>query len=395
MTGKQIIQIMDDDRRLFYLSANKFKSFYVSTTRPFYLESGADVGQELGIAVRSELIRAGQDDVDAYQLPFELSNHQPVTAGKWASLMKQAEIPSIRVSLDPLSSHDSDQGSFVRTPNSTPEASDDEAPSDKISLGPASSDRLSRRPPGPQRYSSSRKEDQLQTDSSSTAKADDKGFILLSSETTTLNKPEYSFELSTDEWLVTVEEYFDVSLRVPESFVWLKFRSTLVSKCLGALAMIMKDPTQGLARRGDGSDVDDPDFVEPPIRDTPPRFVISRTRTLEDGVRYRDPAGKDEKCKDCSRDTVYTNSASTLAHLRLSHIIGSIAEDRLHYYVVPVEVALLERRREGPQELLQTSRNMIIVILQKLVYIQDDAIYGDDFREQRVFHINCLTPPDG
>ncbi|RYP47236.1 hypothetical protein DL768_006679 [Monosporascus sp. mg162] len=414
--GEQIIQIMDNDRRLFYLPANKCK---------------------------------------------------------WASLMKQAEIPSIRVSLDPLSSHDSDQGSFVSTPNSTPEGSDDEASSDKISLGSESSGRLSRHPSGPQRYGRRTNEGQPQTDSGSTTKADNKGFILLSSETTTLNKlnkkvppflswlseakagqprnvakgfkegiirtelkiirldeKAYSDDLledlyqafdatdvyhmaaqlsfdqfeqervglngskgcrslntlsnfSTDEWLVTMEEYFDVSLRVLESFVWVKFRSTLVSKCLGALAMIMKDPTQGLAKREDSSDVDDPDFVEPPIRDTPPKFVISRTRTLEDGVRYRDPAGKDEKCKDCNRGTVYTNFESALAHLRLSHIIGSIAEDRLHYYVVPVEVALLERRREDQQELLQTSRNMMVAILQKLVYIQDGVIYDDDFREQR------------
>lgn len=45
--------------------------------------------------------------------------------------------------------------------------------------------------------------------------------------------------LST-EVLNTVEEYFDVSLRVLESFVSPQFRSTLVGKYLAALSMIMK-----------------------------------------------------------------------------------------------------------------------------------------------------------
>jgi hypothetical protein len=45
---------------------------------------------------------------------------------------------------------------------------------------------------------------------------------------------------STDEVLGMAEQYFTVSLRVLESFVAIKHRSTLISKCLAALAMIMK-----------------------------------------------------------------------------------------------------------------------------------------------------------
>lgn len=72
-----------------------------------------------------------------------------------------------------------------------------------------------------------------------------------------------------------------------------------------------------------------------------------------------------------------------MIHLRGRHVLGSLPEDRLRFYVIPEASALLERRREDQHELLQNSRNAMAAVLQKLVYIQDGVTYDDEFREQR------------
>ncbi|KAI0163710.1 hypothetical protein BJ166DRAFT_299445 [Pestalotiopsis sp. NC0098] len=187
--------------------------------------------------------------------------------------------------------------------------------------------------------------------------------------------------LST-EVLNTVEEYFDVSLRVLESFVSPQFRSTLVGKYLAALSMIMKDPTQGLRIRE--TDLhEDPELSDTPDQVSKTRWVISRTRIREDGLKYRGPSANDLKCNECDRGIVYDSLELAMIHLRGRHVLGSVPEDRLRFYVIPEASALLERRREDQHELLQNSRNAMAAVLQKLVYIQDGVTYDDEFREQR------------
>ncbi|KAI4593880.1 hypothetical protein KJ359_008923 [Pestalotiopsis sp. 9143b] len=187
--------------------------------------------------------------------------------------------------------------------------------------------------------------------------------------------------LST-EVLNTVEEYFDVSLRVLESFVSPQFRSTLVGKYLAALSMIMKDPTQGLHMRETNLH-EDPELSDNPDQVSKTRWVISRTRIREDGLKYRGSSANELKCSDCNRGVVYDSLELAIMHLRGRHVLGSAPEDRLRLCAIPEASALLERRREDQHELLQTSRNSMAAVLQKLVYIQDGVTYDDEFREQR------------
>ncbi|KAF6815109.1 hypothetical protein CPLU01_14228 [Colletotrichum plurivorum] len=85
----RVIRVMDEDRRLFYLPADKCRSFY-----------------ELETSVRDKM--NGEQDMSQCDLTFSLPDDEVLNASRWSSLLKLEEIPTIKVSVSVYSGDESD-----------------------------------------------------------------------------------------------------------------------------------------------------------------------------------------------------------------------------------------------------------------------------------------------
>ncbi|KAJ8129697.1 hypothetical protein O1611_g3932 [Lasiodiplodia mahajangana] len=175
-------------------------------------------------------------------------------------------------------------------------------------------------------------------------------------------------------------EFFDVSLRVLESFIPTDFPSRLTSKFLGSLSMIIKDPARG--SYFDDIDADAPD-PELPGEFVGEGWVISR-KLVSDGKLQGQLLGETgTNCKACERGVVYHNREKAATHLRRVHMLHSKSVEEMHYYLLPFSSALGERLREEYHGFFKTARDSMLSVLRKLIAIQDGVISNDEFREQR------------
>ncbi|KAK1998839.1 hypothetical protein LX36DRAFT_18104 [Colletotrichum falcatum] len=86
---------MDEDRRLFYLPADKCKSFY-----------------ELKTSVRDKM-NGPEHDLTHCDLNFSLPNDEVLNASRWSSLLKLGDIPTLKVTISFYSDDESDSKSSV------------------------------------------------------------------------------------------------------------------------------------------------------------------------------------------------------------------------------------------------------------------------------------------
>ncbi|GAB1313552.1 hypothetical protein MFIFM68171_03762 [Madurella fahalii] len=83
--GSGGIQIVDDDRRLFYIPSANLKSYY-----------------ELKVAVSDRLIKAGNDKVKNCAVHLQLPDGKELDPKTWAKVLGSDELPTLKVSLEEL-----------------------------------------------------------------------------------------------------------------------------------------------------------------------------------------------------------------------------------------------------------------------------------------------------
>ncbi|KXH30529.1 hypothetical protein CNYM01_02940 [Colletotrichum nymphaeae SA-01] len=92
-----VIQIVDEERRLFYLPADKCRSFY-----------------ELETSARDKLIQLEPNSsLDNCDLSFSLPNGEPLNASRWSSVLKLEDVPVLKLALNFYSGEDSDAESIM------------------------------------------------------------------------------------------------------------------------------------------------------------------------------------------------------------------------------------------------------------------------------------------
>ncbi|KAI3318945.1 hypothetical protein HD806DRAFT_510458 [Xylariaceae sp. AK1471] len=131
--GDRIIQVMHQDRRLLYIPSSKCKSFY-----------------ELQVAVIGKLVELGmkKDEVENNLFHLHLPNGQELSARKWITILKQRDIPLIRVSLESTVTDDSSLKSSISSKassvqsNTSDGSSDDSISLDEFQEGNASEHEL-------------------------------------------------------------------------------------------------------------------------------------------------------------------------------------------------------------------------------------------------------------
>ncbi|KAI6080998.1 hypothetical protein F4821DRAFT_40137 [Hypoxylon rubiginosum] len=157
--GDRIIQIVDQDRRLFYIPSSKCKSFY-----------------ELQVAMIHQFKRLGRADIKEYSLKFLLIDGQEITSSKWSAILKQPDLPLVKVTLSPIEVHHDDTSSLTASRHSR--TSDDDKLSLDISEPSGDSDDSSSDEGGSESDSESGSD---QDDS----KSDSMGFLLIDTESIT------------------------------------------------------------------------------------------------------------------------------------------------------------------------------------------------------------------
>ncbi|KAI1771541.1 hypothetical protein F4818DRAFT_206615 [Hypoxylon cercidicola] len=443
--GDRIIQIVDEERRLFYIPSSKCKSFY-----------------ELQVAMIHQFMRTGHDNVKEYSLHFHLQDGQEITSGKWTAILKQLDLPLIKVTLSPIALNHDDSSSLTIQ---EPKIMDDDKLSLDVSVLGGDSDDGSNDEGG----SGSDAESELHS-----SKSDDLGFLLIDLDTTT-NTPEHSVpalnrrvppflswliqasggkernvangfreaiariesillrvdkkqysdsfmedltrafnvtdfydetaaldyeefkylrasfhkkkflrgssNLFDDLNLKLADEYFDVVLLTLESFISIEFPSKLTQKFFGALADIMKDPTFSLQLHN--SEAPDPDIPDTYKHNKKPRWVLSRKHILDYDLRERRQAPDHATCNECEIGTVYSSMESAIAHFRRAHMVGSMAEGDIRSFIISLDIAIEQRLAEDQSSLLRSGRDTMVSVLRKLVSIQDGVTYDNEFREQR------------
>lgn len=130
-------------------------------------------------------------------------------------------------------------------------------------------------------------------------------------------------------------------------------------------------------------DAPDPEFSDIPHQEGMSRWVISHRNMMNDQLHHRVRFAGEAKCKACEKGIVYTSLESATAHFRQMHMVSSMTEESLHYYILPLESALEERLVEEQLNVLRIGRDGMIAMLQKLISLQDGVVYDDEFRGQR------------
>lgn len=116
--GDRIIQIVDQERRLFYIPSSKCKSFYVIKPLSLSYAYIVDILQELQVAMVHQFMKMGRIDIREYALHFHLQDGQEVTSGKWSAILKQLDLPLLKVTLSPIELYHDDSSSSIATPHS-------------------------------------------------------------------------------------------------------------------------------------------------------------------------------------------------------------------------------------------------------------------------------------
>ncbi|KAH6842266.1 hypothetical protein B0I37DRAFT_356367 [Chaetomium sp. MPI-CAGE-AT-0009] len=436
------IQIVDDDRRLFYIPSANRKSYY-----------------ELKVAASDQLIRAGKNARDCV-VQLHLPDGEELGPKTWAKLVRSDELPTLKVSLEDLtppppsgagSSHHSTRsrtasstrsGRSRSTSNSLdlddehkPDISGNENESDSASK---LLNRLNDLTTGNERHLNDKVLPffgWMSGDSTAGVRAIEKGFregiirIDLKLSRPDTNTPHSmnlmddlhksfsgsdvyqeaplltftEFEHARASWtkgkktwansllpplhhdqvLAMAAAYFDVATLILESFISPGYDAVPVKKYFGALSEIMKDPTHGWRSDNMDQDASDPDVPAPSEQGQRSKWVISQKRTRDGDIRYRGRSGDEDDCPECIKGTVYATLEAAASHLRRAHLVGSMTDERLRYYLLPLSEAVVEMKEWQQARMLEFGADTMARILRKLVAIQDGVVHDDELREKR------------
>lgn len=123
--------------------------------------------------------RLGRADIKEYSLKFLLIDGQEITSSKWSAILKQPDLPLVKVTLSPIEVHHDDTSSLTASRHSR--TSDDDKLSLDISEPSGDSDDSSSDEGGSESDSESGSD---QDDS----KSDSMGFLLIDTESITTSK---------------------------------------------------------------------------------------------------------------------------------------------------------------------------------------------------------------
>ncbi|EXF73219.1 hypothetical protein CFIO01_05579 [Colletotrichum fioriniae PJ7] len=413
-----VIQIVDEERRLFYLPADKCRSFY-----------------ELETSARDKLIQLEPNSsLDNCDLSFSLPNGEPLNASRWSSLLKLEDVPVLKLALNFYSGEDSDAETIMSANSSKLyKSSSTRGGSAKSDIPSLDLDDSTKGPQHSADISASKEHKRYEPSWSHSGRKFVEFTIVedvvpsLSDDTPKLNsrvppffdwKPEargvyHAFgsniyegapngtfgdfshrrrsqvkdlglpsspRTSRAKLSALAEGFFSVSVPALEVFVVSEFKSSLTMKCFGALSKVMTDPTSSQLLHKADDDIE-PHESTPADDESTRKLVVSRDLIKQAGLRFVLSHGTDEaKCPDCERGTIYSTPEKGVEHLRKMHLIRSKTDRVLRDYLIPLPAALSERLNEELCELLVTSRNILASTLRKLVAIQSGVMDDDKFR---------------
>lgn len=130
-------------------------------------------------------------------------------------------------------------------------------------------------------------------------------------------------------------------------------------------------------------DAPDPDIPAASKQGQKSKWVISQKRTRDGDIRYRGRSGDDGDCPECIKGTVYATLEAATSHLRQAHLVGSMTEERLRHYLLPLPEAVVEMKEWQQVRMLEFGAETMVRILRKLVAIQDGVVHDDKLREKR------------
>ncbi|KAK1845040.1 hypothetical protein CCHR01_12307 [Colletotrichum chrysophilum] len=432
-----VIQIMDQDRRLFYLPADKCKSFYE-------LETSA-----------KDKMNGPEQDLNHCDLSFSLPNNEVLNPSKWSSLLNLGVIPTLKVSLNFYSDastgstrrlhstsssikgdkdvdtkslqHDTDdavsktsiehefRGAYSRKkfvdfavvqeaasslPDNIPQLNSkvppffDWKPKTRTVTTQTASDRFRERLDEVEgdllelyRFKNQKTSITIQqvykafdgrniyedTKSGNLADFSHRRRSQMKDATVTSGAQTPSARLVT-----LAEDFFSVSIPTLEAFVVSDFKSSVTSKYFDALTKVISDPT-AIALREDETE---PHETIHSQDDSKQKWVVSREFIKQADLRAISSLRTDgAQCSDCERGTVYANPDKAVSHLRNMHLVKAKTNKMLRDYLLTLPAALAERLNDELCELFVVSRNMLASILRRLVAIQSGVIHDDEFRD--------------
>ncbi|OBR08561.1 Mg2+ transporter [Colletotrichum higginsianum IMI 349063] len=419
----RVIQIMDENRRLFYLPVEKCKSFY-----------------ELETSTRDRISRPEQG-INHYDLSFYLPSEEVLTASRWSSLLKLDDVPLLRVSIEPFSDPESDSATSMASrksgKSSKPFSAKEVKINSDISLDLETDTNRRKHNIDDATSKSSRFFDFSLSQSMN--KFVDFAFveegasnrfreILNEVETDLLQIYKYqhsktnvviqqvydafgsniyeeaaqqSFEdfklrrashavdgvrdprgpeTSRTKLSTLTENFFKVSVPALQAFVVHDFNASLILKYFGGLVNVMTDPTSSelLSRFNEEMEPDDDHHSN---EESKQRWVISRDLIKQADLRFVLSSSTDQvQCPDCERSTIYSSPDKGVSHLRKMHLVGAKTDRVLRDYIFPLPAAVAERLEEEVCELLVFGRNTLASTLRKLVAIQSGVVHDDRFR---------------
>ncbi|GJC97365.1 Mg2+ transporter [Colletotrichum higginsianum] len=335
----RVIQIMDENRRLFYLPVEKCKSFY-----------------ELETSTRDRISRPEQG-INHYDLSFYLPSEEVLTASRWSSLLKLDDVPLLRVSIEPFSDPESDSATSMASRKS-----------------------------GKSSKPFSAKEVKINSD------------ISLDLETDT-NRRKHNIDDATSK----SSRFFDFSLSqsmnkfVDFAFVEEgasnRFREILNEVETDLLQIYKYQHSKTNVVIQQVYDAFGSNIYEEAAQQSFEDFKLRRASHAVDGVR--DPRGPETSRTKLSTltENFFKVSVPALqafvvhdfnASLILKYfggLVNVMTTDRvLRDYIFPLPAAVAERLEEEVCELLVFGRNTLASTLRKLVAIQSGVVHDDRFR---------------
>src|SRR5690348_8260858 len=130
-------------------------------------------------------------------------------------------------------------------------------------------------------------------------------------------------------------------------------------------------------------DAPDPDVPAPSEQGQRSKWVISQRRTRDGDIRYRGRSGDEDDCPECIKGTVYATLEAATSHLRRAHLVGTMTDERLRHYLLPLSEAIVEMKDWQQARMLEFGADTMAGILRKLVAIQDGVVHDDELREKR------------
>ncbi|KAH7310875.1 hypothetical protein B0I35DRAFT_412309 [Stachybotrys elegans] len=161
-------------------------------------------------------------------------------------------------------------------------------------------------------------------------------------------------------------EYIDLCSQILQAFVPRGCRASLALKYLGGLATTMDVLQRDAFLKGSQNASAD--------KARQPGWVVSRSKLQQLGAKS---LGSRRRCRKCEKGAVYHSMEAASAHLHAEHGMGSMLEESIQVFLLPVSAAVDERLKEDCVGTLRQCRDQMISVLKEVKSIQDGLIDAD------------------